>query len=87
MTHSVRRIGALIAVTAAALAALAVTAAQTGPGASTGTVTHADSVWRVAVPAPDNEPNQAAPANEPNQDAPVDGTTDQPDITPQDSVW
>ncbi|MFD8571469.1 hypothetical protein [Streptomyces sp. NPDC057694] len=69
-----RRIGALIALTVAALAGVA--HAQSAHGAAT--TTRADSVWLApADPQPANEPNQAtAPANEPNQS-----------IVPMDSVW
>ncbi|MGY0021426.1 hypothetical protein [Streptomyces sp. cg35] len=75
MTVTARRIGVLMAITAAALAALAMT-----QNSDAGTVKRADSVWMTPVDSqPANEPNQeAVPASEPDQP----GT-----VQPQDSVW
>ncbi|MER5951423.1 hypothetical protein ABT127_35855 [Streptomyces sp. NPDC001904] len=69
-----RRIGALIALTVAALAGVA--HAQSAHGAAT--TTRADSVWLApADPQPANEPHRATvPADQPDRA-----------IAPLDSVW
>lgn len=56
MTSAARRIGALLAVTAAALAAYAIT--QTS---DTGTSTRADSVWSVPADTPSPAPSTGTP--------------------------
>ncbi|WP_353941142.1 hypothetical protein ABII15_05505 [Streptomyces sp. HUAS MG91] len=78
-----RRIGALIALTVAALAGVA--HAQSAHGAAS--TTRADSVWLAPVdPQSAPEPNRATvPADEPNRTAPADESVQA--IAPMDSVW